>query len=193
VKKSGVNIRKDRMPEVLDSVHTLAASQVLIGIPQATAERGDEATINNAQIGYIQEFGSPVNNIPARPFLVPGVQKAKAPVAKALRRAAEAALAGRGGEVEKALTSAGEAAVVSVRAKLEEGPFVPLSPATIRSRMYQRDTKSRRKSEQRYLKLLAEGDAVMTPAKAQAMANIKPLINTGELKKAIRAVIRKKK
>lgn len=50
--------------------------EVLIGIPMSTTERPD-GEITNAELGYIHEYGAPEANIPARPFLIPGVESVK--------------------------------------------------------------------------------------------------------------------
>ena len=77
----GVKITIDKVEDVLRAVKTLTRQQILVGVPSENAERQDDpgakpSPINNAQLAYVQEFGSPAQNIPARPFLIPGVEDA---------------------------------------------------------------------------------------------------------------------
>ena len=69
-----MKITIDKVGQVLKSIHTLETNRVLVGIPQEKNARND-GQMTNASIGYIQENGSSANNIPARPFLIPGVEK----------------------------------------------------------------------------------------------------------------------
>lgn len=70
--KSGVTI-KDNSKRIREAMQNLARERVLVGIPQAENSRAD-GTITNAELAYLHTNGSPANNIPARPFLVPSLQ-----------------------------------------------------------------------------------------------------------------------
>lgn len=82
-----ITVLKDETETVLRNISALTGRRVLVGIPESTAERGD-TKINNAMLGYIHEFGSPARNIPARPFLLPGVRSIKDKAAIILKVAA---------------------------------------------------------------------------------------------------------
>ena len=85
---SRVTITKDKVNAVVGSITKLVGKQVLVGIPEANGSRQDpeeSAPVTNAALGYIHEFGSPRANIPARPFLIPGVRKSTARVMPHLR------------------------------------------------------------------------------------------------------------
>lgn len=60
---------------------------VLVGIPEQKTERR-EGSINNAEILAISEFGSPANNIPARPVMKTGIKKAQNEIAECFKQAA---------------------------------------------------------------------------------------------------------
>lgn len=184
-----VTVTKDKLGDVLKSIQSLVKEQTLVGIPAKNAAR-DDGPMNNAAIAYVQEFGSPANNIPARPFLIPGVQAAQPKVLKQLRAGATEALDGKLDAADKALHSAGMVGVSKVRAKIGEGIPPPLKPETIANRFRQRGTKSLRKGEKKYLQMIDEG---VSPALAQTAAGIKPLVNTGELRNSITYVVRKVK
>ncbi|MGK2829239.1 hypothetical protein ACSI5F_03920 [Ralstonia pseudosolanacearum] len=170
----------DKLSQVLNSISDLATKEVLVGVPQANDERKDEAPINNAAIGYIMETGSPVNNIPARPHLVPGIQDVQEEVADKLREGAVAALTGSQSGVNKALNAAGMIGQRGVRAKITDGPFTPLAESTLRARA--------RRGRKGAVKELASRAAGNAPNNA----NAKPLIDTGQYRQAITYVVRDK-
>jgi hypothetical protein len=183
-----VEIKLDNVGKVFKDIEKLVGQRVLIGIPEAKAPRGDEE-INNATIGYIQEFGSPKANIPARPFLIPGVRKAEKSALAQLRKAADATLAGDPQKADQYLNGAGIIAANEVRAMINSNIPPPLSPSTIAGRAAQRKTKSMRKSEKEYFRLLDTG---MSPGAAQNTAGIVSLVNTGALRSSVTYVLKKK-
>lgn len=157
-----VTVTIDKVAQALASISELVKKDVLVGIPDSAPERRDETPLSNAQIGYIQEFGSPINNIPERPFLIPGVENARPEVLEEFRGGAKAALDGNTSQVERSLVRAGIQAQNAVRAKIQDGPFLPLKPTTLAARRRRGRT----------------GD--------------KPLLDTGQLRNSVTFVIRKK-
>ncbi len=152
----------DRLAEVLARIESLAGNELLIGIPAEDSPRSGEA-ISNAAIGYVNEYGSPELNIPARPHLIPGVHAALPQCMMHMERAARAQLAG-GSEADAGLHRAGLIAVASVQRYLTKGDgFAALSAATL----------ARRKSKGR--------------------ASDKPLIDTGAYLRSISYSIRPKR
>lgn len=119
-----------------EAMKSLASSSVYVGIPSDESERQDdeEQTMNNASIGYINENGSDLANIPPRPHLVPGVQAVSKEVAEEFKKAAQQAFSNPSA-VTKYYTRAGIIASNSVKKKItdQEG-FEELSEATIRAR-----------------------------------------------------------
>ncbi|HAX2567517.1 TPA: hypothetical protein JW640_001108 [Escherichia coli] len=67
--KSGVTTRVDNAKAILDALRSLTKKDVLVGIPSEDSER-DDVPFGNAGIGYLNEYGSPEQNIPPRPHLV---------------------------------------------------------------------------------------------------------------------------
>lgn len=187
----------DRLDDVLKSIADLVNEEVLVGIPASTAERkdGEAGPINNAEIGYVQENGSAANNVPARPFLVPGVKGVQDRSAKELGDAAGLALDGKRSLAIQKMDRVGMLAASAVKAKIGSNIPPPLKPGTIRERARQRGTVTRRKGEQAYLDMVDAGAqaAGMSLAEIQSAAGIVPLINTGQLRNAITFVRRKKK
>lgn len=157
-----VKITVDKMASIIKAINELGAKDVLIGVPESSTDRksGDPAT--NALIGYVQEFGSPANNIPARPFLIPGVQDIQKPAADRLKVAAQRALSGDLSQAEKQLHAAGLMGQNSARAKINSNIQPKLSERTLAAR------------------------------RARGVTRENTLIDTGQLRNAITYVIRKK-
>ncbi|MCA8160562.1 hypothetical protein [Burkholderia cepacia] len=125
----------DRLDEVLKSISGLVQKEVLVGVPDSTAGRKDEGEpLSNAEIGYIMENGSPANNIPARPHLVPGVQDARPKFEPQLQKGVEAALDGDLEKVDRSLNRAGLVAQNSVRAKINSNIQPKLADSTLAAR-----------------------------------------------------------
>ncbi|EKK7326266.1 hypothetical protein PO689_004075, partial [Escherichia coli] len=91
--KSGVTTRVDNAQAILDALKSISKKEVLVGIPEADSERED-VPFGNAGIGYLNEYGSPAQNIPPRPHLVPGVKSVEGQTVPQLKAAAQAALDG---------------------------------------------------------------------------------------------------
>src|SRR6185312_917842 len=142
---SRVIITKDRVNSVIGSITQLVGKQVLVGIPEAetTRQEIDESSHpTNALLGYVHEFGSPKRNIPARPFLVPGVHKSTPQVLPHLRGACTAALDGKPEIIDRELVAAGLIAEASAKREITTGNFVPLKPETVAWRFLQRGAKT---------------------------------------------------
>jgi hypothetical protein len=179
----------DNLANVQKAVAALLKQHVVVGIPDSTAERqpepGETGTPpSNAVIGYAMEYGLPDKNVPARPFLLPGCENAQAVVTDRLAKAGLAALSGSADAVERGLIAAGQAAENAVRAKITDGPFAPLSQRTIEARAARGQ-----KGAKDYLKLQGQGtpDAVLQDA-----ALVRPLVDSGQLRRAITSVVRSK-
>lgn len=182
----------DRLPGLLASLAELVRQEVLVGVPDSTAdrERDDGEPVTNATIAYVHDNGEPELNIPARPFMDPGIRAAEDPICRRLKSAADATLAGNKARADQQLAAAGMAAQSSIRSKINDGPPPPLAPSTIANRHKQRGTKSMRPSEKAYLKMVAAG---ADPGAAQDAAGIKALVNTGQLRNSINYVIRRRR
>lgn len=165
--KNGIIVPRDIVKEVHKRVTTIVLKKVLVGIPEKTATRKDDP-INNATLGYIMEKGSPAANIPARPFLVPGVADVQGEIEEALKPGITAALSGDMAEHRKSLNAAGLIGAKGVQAKITTGPFVPLATSTLRAR----DRRMAAKGKKYYA------------------VSIVPLIDTGQLRRSITYIVR---
>jgi phage gpG-like protein len=157
--KPFVKVTRDDMKNVIENINAMTGKRVLIGIPDANAGRKD-GQITNAALGYIHENGSPARNIPARPFLIPGVQEAAPRAIEALKKYAAQGLTDPEA-VNKGLNAAGLIAQAAVKNRIVNSVgFAPLAPVTIAQR--------RRKGKQ----------------------GSKPLIRTGQLLNSITYVVK---
>jgi hypothetical protein len=158
-----LEIEEDHTKELFAALDTLGAIEVVVGIPEANDSRGDGSQIGNAQLAYIQETGSPLNNIPPRPFLSPGVSESADQWMSQLRNAGEAALNFKQDEMMQAFSRAGIIASDAVKLKIQAGIAPPLKGP-------------------RYHK----GRAPQPPSEAT------PLIDTGSLLRSITYSVEKK-
>ena len=76
-----VRVTVDRMPLLLRVMRLLTKNEVVFGFPEETAtartaDPGEPAPPSNATIGYLMETGDDARNIPARPFMQPGLDAA---------------------------------------------------------------------------------------------------------------------
>lgn len=127
-----MKITVDKVSGVLKNIKQIEMARVLVGIPKEENARSDEP-IGNAGIGYVQEFGSPARNIPARPFLIPGVKAIEDKAADILKDGASKVL--DNGTMIASLTKAGIVAQNSVKATITKGEgFEPLAESTIKAR-----------------------------------------------------------
>ena len=183
----GVKVTRDQVADVLRSVRRLTSQEVLVGIPAENAERQDApgakpSPIDNATLGWIMEAGSPIKNIPARPFLVPGVQGAMPALLPKLKKAGEGALDFKGiGDVVQQLTAVGLAAAAAVQMKITDGPFVPIADATKAARL-RRKVGYRNASDARKSTMMAKWMG----------GDFSPLIDSGSLRNSITFVVRPK-
>ncbi len=166
VKDVGLTVTVDRTGDLIKAVQELTKIKVMVGIPAEEAEREapDGSTINNATIGYIQEFGVPEKNIPARPHLVPGVSGYTPRAVERLKFAAQFAFEGRASDVRKQLNAIGLEAVSAVRNIIADGIDPQLSPRTIEARMRRRTEKVKSRARKAGLIAIAKAfPGTMTP------------------------------
>jgi len=128
----------DRAPELRRQLRALTASRVFVGFPAGTALRrpdGDEPReVNNAFLGYVHNNGAPEANIPARPFMGPGIANAQGEIVARFNACAQSILRGGPVNIEATLHAVGLIAQNAIRAKISDGPFLPLAPATLAAR-----------------------------------------------------------
>lgn len=180
MKKSGLSVRSDNADKVFKALRQLGDRDVLVGIPAEDSDRED-TPFGNAAIGYINEVGSPAQNIPARPHLQPGIRSVDEQTVVQLKIAANAILEGDIGKAENALNRAGQMAVNGVQQFISNADFVPLADSSVADR-----ARKGRKGASKELDSRAEGNDPNN-------ANARPLIDTGKYRQAITYIVRNKK
>lgn len=160
--KTGVTVTQDKTAQIGKAIAFLAARRVMVGIPadKTARKNDDDSPLNNAQLMAIHEAGAPEVNLPARPVVHPTVKQYQADIKSALGKAGTLALSGNTKGVDRQLNALGLFMQNKLRAKITDGPFVPLSTRTLATR------------------------------KARGRSGTKPLIDTGQLRRALTYVIR---
>lgn len=126
-------IINSRLDKTLAAIKSLEGVTLLVGVTQDSTKRSD-TDFTNAAIAAIAEYGSPANNIPARPVLGPAFARSSAEVRKGFGAALNSVLAGKPGEVEGHFSAVGEAVVKAARRQILMGDHAPLKPATLARR-----------------------------------------------------------
>jgi hypothetical protein len=180
----------DRLDDLLKALKEFSRERVLVGVAADTAQREDGGPINNATIGLIMEKGSPAANIPARPWLAPGIMSARTAVLSVYLTATRRAFRTySGAPIHVAHARAGAIARDAVKKYIKSANFQPLAKSTVAARFRQRGAKRRRKSETQYLAAVAGG---MPADKAQGLYGIQPLINSGTFLNSVTYAVRPK-
>ena len=159
--RSGLSVRNDNAQSILDALKALVKKDVLVGIPEDASQR-EEGEIGNAAIGYINENGSPAQNIPARPHLKPGVRASEPDYLPHLKAAAQKALEGDTEGAVMSLDRAGAVAANGVKRYITITGFIPLADVTIAAR------------------------------RRRGRNGVKPLIDTGEYRRSVTHIVRDK-
>ena len=171
------------------NVRRLLRQRLLVGIPADGAERepepGEKTPPNNATIGYVMEFGDDEKHIPARPHLVPGIRSVQSEIIDGLRKAGEDAFDRDFSQVQARFAKVGVIAVAAVQVKITDGTFAPLSERTIEAR-----ARRGRKGAKQYLKLLGQGTPRDVLENLGDQALVKPLIDTGQYRRAMTYVLK---
>lgn len=180
------DVTADNMRAFADAITELTSEAVMAGFPADEKPREDEegnpSLITNAALGYIHNTGVPELNIPARPFMVEGIESKQTQIVTALEQTGIAALDGDRDATKAGLDSVGMLAQAGIRQKIVDGPFVPLKESTLRGRVQM-------------------GGDIGTAAAAELASrragnapnpdNVRPLNATGQMRNAVNYVIRK--
>lgn len=109
--------------------------KVLVGIPEEKDSRQSSDGIGNAALLAINNFGSPANNIPARPVMQIGIRNARDEISEEFKRAAVEALSGGAAAVSRAYNRAGIIASTAIKKAINDQDGIePPSDATLAAR-----------------------------------------------------------
>lgn len=192
-----IRVVVDKVKQFAGAVKMLSSEAVYIGVPDTKDTRKPDSDkpadepFGNAAIGYLNEYGSPAQNIPARPHMRPGIETVRKEIAEELEAGAKALLTGRTDAVRTAYNRVGIIGVNSVRARITSGEgFAPLSIVTLLARKDRLRT-GRRIQGAGELGSIVRGGLSKGPPDLTGVRN-KPLIDTGQYRNSITYVIRKK-
>lgn len=182
---SGLKIKKDRVPELFAGLKLLTQNEVLVGVPSENSDRPPDPTnpkadgITNAELAYIHDNGAPEVNIPARPFMVPGINDAMPQNESIMRKQAQYAIDGKGAaKVNEGFERIGFNCVDKITSVIRAGVPPPLADRTVRNRLRKGDIKAQYELNRR-----AAGYGASTQI-------VKPLIDTAEMLKSLTYVVR---
>jgi hypothetical protein len=182
--RSVLSMEETDLRSIAQELDALAMTSVLVGFPDETADRdpdeetGAKTPVTNAALGYIHDNGAPEQNIPARPFMLPGIAEAQDRLTNQLGKGLDLVL--KGLPADMVMHRVGLIAQAALRTKINEGIPPPLSEVTLRDRA--------RRGREGAMWELAWRQAGAPPGLELA----KPLVDTGQLRNAITYVIRGK-
>ena len=139
-------------------------TEALVGIPEEEAARESGQGITNAALMYIHSNGSPLAGIPARPIIEPAIDNSKERIGAILSDAAKAAMDGSADAMMAQFEKAGLAGQNAAQAWFTNpaNGWEELKPETVKRKIRKGSTSP------------------------------KTLIDTGEFKKSVTYVVRKK-
>lgn len=126
---------KDNFPALKKLATLIAKKSVFVGVPAETAEPRQDEPINNATLAYINQNGSPAQNIPARPFMTIGMNEAKRPATEQLEKGAKKFLKSKEpNDIAIALGRAGFVAENAIKRAINSNIQPALAPTTLVAR-----------------------------------------------------------
>lgn len=193
---TGVRIRagNEGLVQMREALELLSKLEVLVGVPDGNSDREANAELpnvkepTNAMLAFVHDQGAPESNIPARPFMRPGIAAVQAQVTDKLAQTMRAVLRGGGvDKVEQGLGQVGILAAVSIQKTINDGIPPPLSEMTLRNRM-----RKGRKNGGGARKGAAQELDRRWDGQAPSVEFAKPLVDTAQLRNSITYAIRAK-
>lgn len=183
----GFEVTADNMRAFADALQEMTGEAVLAGFPAEKEEtredeNGNPVAINNATIGYLMDKGMPEQNVPARSFMISGIESVGDKIADAMEQTGTAALDGDQQRVQEGFHAVGLVAENGIRQKIIDGPFVPLAESTLKARA--RAGGEIGKAAQRELDSRQAGNV-------ESVEDARPLNFTGQMRNAVSYAIRK--
>lgn len=174
---------------IIANLQALGTKTVAIGVPSSKAARKGDAEMNNATLAFIHDRGAPDVNIPARPFLEPGIDRARPEVLEILKKAALQAVDVREKkpDVTGVLNRVGTIAASEVRKVWDDNDWEPLAESTIRAKV----SAALKKGGRGPMSPLEREKATKGQAQHGMMLSQEPqiLVDTGALRQSITYVI----
>ncbi len=156
----------DALKKVLTELKSV---KVLVGIPDSgTGSRG----ISNAELAFIHSHGSPINHIPARPFLEPAIEDPKTMerITECMKNAFEQMVEGNRAEAISELHKAGIYGENAAKDYFGSANLAPNAPITV---------------EGGWMRNRVSGK----PFKVKGKGSSAPLIDTGNLRSSVTHIV----
>lgn len=128
IKESG-----NGMADIKKAITFFKHNRCLVGIPQERGSR-KKGEITNVELAFIHSNGSPVRNIPPRPFIEPAIAQPeiKQKIAERLKAAAVNAIEGNTSAALSEMDKAGQYGENAIKDYIGSSNLTPNSEATIR-------------------------------------------------------------
>jgi len=171
---------------LVNDLLSLVKKQVLVGVPGETNPRWlidgkgkskvkKPSAIGNATLAFIHDQGSPLQKIPARPFMQTGIKNCQDKILPEFMAIALAQLDVKKDQIDRRLNRIGLIAQSSIRNAITQGEgWPPLKRGTLLGRLRKRKALRRMPKERR----------------EEIMGSLRPLIDTGQLRSSISYVVR---
>lgn len=169
--KTGANVIKN----LVSGWDMMRKTEVVVGITEDTNAAHDK--MSTAALLYLHEHGSPVNNIPPRPVLMPALRQEEVheKIVKLLKEATVNALIGRKDIAQKDWEKAGMIGMNACKAYIKDGSgLAPNAPITIHGG---------------WMRNKVTGQMIYVKGKGSS----KPLIDTGAMLGSITYAVREKR
>lgn len=167
--------------EMLQRLKKIQRTEILVGIPESEAARKD-GEMNNPTLLYIHTKGSPLRNLPARPVIEPALEDEMnaARIIDDLRKVVDLVFANKFDQARKQMEITGKDAANMIRMWFVDpkNNWEPNARATVLRKL-------KKLSKKKRTEMIADYDAGNERID-------KPLIDTGELRKAITYVVKEK-
>ncbi len=133
--KSFLKVASDFSDKFNETIKLMREKEVLVGIPESDSTRTGDSMINNASLLFINQFGSPVNNIPARPVMTIGIKNSEERVAKEFESCAKSVLSKGTEDIDMYFQRVGIIASNSIKKVInEQDGIVGPAESTLRAR-----------------------------------------------------------
>lgn len=136
--KPTLTVTKDFTKDFTQMIARFRNDSVVVGIPADSQDRSEDSEITNATLLAINNFGSPANNIPARPVMQIGIKNAQEAIAEQFKKAAKTVLSKGFAAIDTYYERAGIIASQSVKKAINDQDFGGApgpAASTLRARM----------------------------------------------------------
>lgn len=181
-----IRMTRDQVGTIQQQLRALMKKEILVGIPADAPTRkpvpGEPVPPNNATIGYEMEYGVPSRNVPARPWLVPGMISVQDKASRQMVAAIKAIVRPREGQVDAdgRLTAAGLVASTGVKKYINAG----IAPALSKRTLEERAARGRKGAK------LELDNRQNIPNYTPSLSLAKPLVDTAQFRNSITYVIK---